>query len=165
MRMRVTMGEQTGAPEPDDHGTVAGERRALVLAVSAGAVIGVFYTFLGQAAPDAGVMPLVVGRTTSVAGFLVWGSASWLRRRTWPIAIPRPTLGLVGATGLVDTLANVCYLLAVTGGLLSVIAPLSSLYPASTILLARVLLRERLRRVHVAGLALAAAAIFLMTAG
>ena len=156
---------QTGASGPDDRGGEKGERRALVLAITAGAVIGVFYSCLGQASPAAGVMPLVVGRATSVAGFLAAGTATWLRRQRWTIAIPRSTIGLVSAAGLVDTIANVCYLLAVTGGLLSVIAPLSSLYPASTVLLARVVLHERLRPVHVAGLALAAAAILLMTAG
>ena len=156
---------QTGTSGPDDRGGEGGERRALVLAITAGAVIGVFYSCLGQASAAAGVMPLVVGRATSVAGFLAAGTATWRRRQRWTIAIPRSTIGLVSAAGLVDTIANVCYLLAVTGGLLSVIAPLSSLYPASTVLLARVVLHERLRPVHVAGLALAAAAIVLMTAG
>lgn len=156
---------QTGAPGSDDRGGEGSERRALLLAITAGAVIGVFYSCLGQASQAAGVMPLVVGRATSVAGFLAAGAATWLRWRVWTIAVPRPTVGLVGVAGLVDTVANVCYLLAVTGGLLSVIAPLSSLYPASTVLLARIVLRERLLRVHVAGLALAAAAIVLMTIG
>lgn len=156
---------QPGTPGPEDGGSVAGDRRALGLAIGAGAVIGMFYAGLGQVSAEAGVLPLVVGRATSVAGFLALGAATWLRRRTWTITVPRPTLALVGAAGLVDTLANVCYLLAVTGGLLSVIAPLSSLYPASTLLLARIVLHERLRRVHVAGLALAVAAIVLMTMG
>ena len=58
---------------------------------------------------------------------------------------------------------NAFYLLAVRGGLMSVVAPLASLYPASTVLLARIVLGGRLGAVHLAGLAVAGLAIVLMT--
>jgi drug/metabolite transporter (DMT)-like permease len=61
--------------------------------------------------------------------------------------------------------ANVLYLFAVRQGDLSIVATLTSLYPASTILLARIVLRERLRRVQQAGVACAGVAIVLIVSG
>ncbi len=58
--------------------------------------------------------------------------------------------------------ANVLYVLAVRQGLLSIIATLTSLYPASTIILARIVLREGLRAVQQAGVLCAALAIVLI---
>jgi uncharacterized membrane protein len=63
---------------------------------------------------------------------------------------------------VLDVTANALYLLAVRQGMLSVVATLSSLYPASTVLLAYLVLGERLRRVQVAGLAVAAIAVVLI---
>ena len=61
--------------------------------------------------------------------------------------------------------ANILYLLAVRRGPLSIVATLTSLYPAGTILLARIVLRERLRIVQQAGVACAVLAIVLIVAG
>jgi len=60
-------------------------------------------------------------------------------------------------------LANALYLIATRGGPLGLVATLTSLYPASTVVLARVVLRERLRPVQSLGLACAVAAIVLIT--
>ena len=77
-------------------------------------------------------------------------------RSSWP---------MVAGAGTLDISANVLYLAATNAGLLSIVAVLSSLYPAATVVLARVVLGERLHRVQVVGLALAAAGIAAMATG
>jgi drug/metabolite transporter (DMT)-like permease len=71
---------------------------------------------------------------------------------------------IVGA-GLFDVTANALYLVAVHAGLLSIVAVLVSLYPASTVLCSMVVLKERLRAAQVAGVATAAVAVVMLTIG
>ena len=80
-----------------------------------------------------------------------------------PIAIPRSVLPVVIACGVIDMVANALYLIAVRDGPLGLVATLASLYPASTVLLARLVFRERLQPVQSIGLACAAAAIVMIT--
>jgi len=82
-----------------------------------------------------------------------------------PLVVPRRVLPTVAACGAFDMVANALYLVAVRDGPLGLVATLASLYPASTVLLARVVLGERLRPVQSLGLACAAAAIALITNG
>ncbi|HEX2091916.1 MAG TPA: DMT family transporter [Longimicrobiaceae bacterium] len=144
------------APHPGDDGTPG---RALPLALVAGAAIGVFYVFLERTGAEAGLWPMLATRLVSVLLFLGGG----LVRRE-PLEPPRRAIPTIVAAGLLDTLANVLYLLAVRQGMLSVVATLASLYPATTVLLARAVLRERLQRIQAAGVACAAVAIVLITA-
>jgi uncharacterized membrane protein len=76
--------------------------------------------------------------------------------------LPRRALGYAAGVGVLDMTANALYLLAVQGGALSIIAPIAALYPASTVLLALLVDRERIWPVQVAGLGLAATAIVLV---
>jgi drug/metabolite transporter (DMT)-like permease len=76
-----------------------------------------------------------------------------------PAGAPRVHTAVAGAC---DVGANVLYLLAVRQGLLSVVAVLSSLYPASTVVLAWVVLHERFAPLQRVGLALAVPAVMLM---
>jgi drug/metabolite transporter (DMT)-like permease len=64
--------------------------------------------------------------------------------------------------GALDTAANVCFLLATRRGFVAVVSVITSLYPAGTVLLARIVLRERIGRAQIAGLALAGAAVVLI---
>jgi drug/metabolite transporter (DMT)-like permease len=72
---------------------------------------------------------------------------------------------LAAAAGLIGAPATILYVVATHRGLLAIAAVISSLYPAVTIMLARVLLGERLTAVRLAGLALAAAAVTLIAVG
>ena len=129
----------------------------IVLAVAAGIFIGAFYTILGRISPAAGLQPLVLARFVSVG--LLLGAA----RHTRSSLRLRPRmLAIVLTSGAIDIAANTCYLLATQRGMLSVVATLASLYPAATLLLARVVLAERLRKVQLAGLGMAALAITLI---
>jgi drug/metabolite transporter (DMT)-like permease len=79
--------------------------------------------------------------------------------------MPAAVAGLVVVAGAIDMLANALYLLAVWQGPLSIVVTLSSLYPASTVLLARVVLGERLNLWQITGVGCALAAIVLIVSG
>jgi len=137
-----------------DHGRLG---HPLVLAVLAGAAFGGFFVLLSRTSSNAGLWPLLSARVVSVA---LLGSVVMLTGRSL-----RPTPGsrrLVVAAGAGDMIANVLYLLAVRQGLVSLVAVIVALYPAATVLLAQVVLGERLRRIQMAGMALAASAAVLL---
>jgi uncharacterized membrane protein len=74
-------------------------------------------------------------------------------------------LALVVLAGAIDMVANALYLLAARQGELSIVVTLSSLYPASTVVLARLILGERLNTAQITGVACALAAIVLIVSG
>jgi drug/metabolite transporter (DMT)-like permease len=71
----------------------------------------------------------------------------------------------VAATGALDVIANALFLVAVRRGLISLVAVVSAMYPASTIILARVVLGERLVRMQLVGLGLAATGVAMIALG
>jgi len=79
-------------------------------------------------------------------------------------ALPRGWLLLIGV-GIADVGATLLYAAASTKGLLSVVGVLSSLYPIVIVVLARVLLAERVARPQLAGVAVALAGVALISAG
>src|SRR3954447_9348647 len=135
-------------------------RAALLLAVGAGAAIALQLVCLDQAPDDTGVAPLLVGRAVSSA--VVLGAAFSLRTRLGDV---RPSLATSAAAGALDSLANFAFLLAVRDGDLAVVAVITALYPAGTVLLARALLAERIAPTQLAGLGLAAVAVGLLAVG
>ena len=132
--------------------------RGVVFAMGAGLGFGIFYVALSYTGDDAGLWPLVAARTASVSAVTILALAG----RFDPAVPVGPARPLTAAAGTLDVLANVLYLLAVRQGLLSVVSVLSSLYPVSTVLLARVVLRERFIAIQRLGLALAIPATILM---
>ena len=77
----------------------------------------------------------------------------------------RPVVGLAVLAGVGSAVANVCYLAATRRGLLSLVAVITSLYPATTVGLATVLDGERLSRSQLLGMGLALVAVGLVSAG
>jgi drug/metabolite transporter (DMT)-like permease len=67
--------------------------------------------------------------------------------------------------GILDMSANLLFLLAERRGLLTLVSAITALYPASTVLLARFVLHERLARSQVVGLFLAALGLALIGLG
>jgi drug/metabolite transporter (DMT)-like permease len=131
--------------------------RSLAVAGTAGAGFGVVFLLLHQTSPSSGMWPLVAARAASA---VVVGAVLVARRV--PVRIPRPAVPLVLAAGAADMTANVLFLLAVRRGQLSIVGILSSLYPVSTVVLATLLLRERMSRLQLAGVGGCAVAVALI---
>jgi drug/metabolite transporter (DMT)-like permease len=150
-----------GLLSPRDRAVAASERRRTQqLSVVAGIGFSLFFIALSRTSEDAGLLPLVSARGTSVAALgvlivMTGGSRSITRAAMWPMI----------AAGLLDCAANVLYLSALRDGTFTWVAALSSLYPVSTVLLARVLLDERLSRWQIVGLFMAASAMVLVAVG
>jgi drug/metabolite transporter (DMT)-like permease len=137
----------------------AGQRRtrSLVYAVLSGVAIGLFFVALAQTREEAGLWPLVAARTASVGLFAVIAFFA-----SQSLRIPAAILGIVAAGGALDMLANLLYLLASRSGPLSVVVTLASLYPASTVLLAWLVLHERLSARQWVGVACALVAVIVI---
>ncbi|WP_225077495.1 EamA family transporter [Streptomyces sp. CoT10] len=132
-------------------------RTALLLAFGAGAAIALQLVFLHQAPSDSGVAPLIIGRAVSSAVTLA--AAAVMCRRLGP---EKPAYAISAAAGVLDSLANLLFLLAARSGDLTVVAVITALYPAGTVLLARAVLAERVHRGQLVGLATAAVAVSLL---
>jgi drug/metabolite transporter (DMT)-like permease len=130
------------------------------VALAAGVAVGFFFVSLARASPAAGLWPLVPARIVSVGLFSALAVAT---RR--PLLVPSPVMAVAIGGGALDMLANALYLLAVQHGQLSVVATLASLYPASTVVLARVVLHERLSRLQTIGVAGTVMATVLIVGG
>jgi drug/metabolite transporter (DMT)-like permease len=141
---------------PGEHG----QRSGIELAVGAGLAIGVFNTSLGQISDGAAFGPLAVIRLIDVA---IVGVAIVAIRRPWRVA--RNALPAVLLVGVLDMAGNASYLLATQVGELAIAAILSSLYPVSTVVLAALLLRERVTGSHAVGIVTAVAAVVLIGVG
>jgi uncharacterized membrane protein len=126
----------------------------------AGVGFGVQFSALGQIPQQAGLTPLAVSQGVSVVAIVVGAvalSAPW---------VPRDRFSRFGTVaGLLAGTATVCFQLAVQYGLLTIAAVLASLYPAVTVLLAAIVLRERIHRAQGVGLTLAATAVALIASG
>jgi drug/metabolite transporter (DMT)-like permease len=132
----------------------------LGVALVAGVAIGLFLLALAQTRPASGLWPLLTARLTSVGLFAV--IAVIVRRSVrMPVKLAAITVG----GGALDMLANTLYLLAAQIGPLSPVVTLSSLYPASTVLLARAVLGERLNAWQTAGVGAALVAVLLIVRG
>lgn len=140
----------------DDEGE-ATPRSAIALAAVAGVGFGLFFVALEQTGNGAGMWPIVIARFVSVpATALLAISASG------GIALPPTTLRLAAWTGATEMVANALILTALRRGPLAVASVFGSLYPLGTALLAFVLLRERLGRSQLTGVALAMLALVLV---
>jgi drug/metabolite transporter (DMT)-like permease len=131
--------------------------------LGAGAGFALLFVALDRAGADAGAWPLLPGQ---VVALLMVLAVALPALRTLPR--PIPVAGLArwgGGAGLLGAAANLMFLLATGRGQLTVSAVLAGLYPAVTVLLAAVLLHERLNRSQQSGLAAAAAAIVLIVTG
>ncbi len=140
-------------------GTGALRGSGLVDGVLAGAGFGVLFAALAQIPEEAGFGPLALNQ--AVGGVVVVVVAAAMRAPVVPRQ-PLAALGLV--TGLLGLTATGLFLLATHGGLLTLVAVVTSLYPAVTVLLAAGLLRERVHRDQGIGLAMCALAVGLIAA-
>ncbi|QWF84821.1 DMT family transporter [Amycolatopsis sp. CA-230715] len=140
-----------------DVAMVAISRRAFVVACLAGCAIALQLVMLDQAPHDSGIAPLVVGR--SVSSVILLATAIAMRRRIGP---GRPPMAVAAGAGCLDSLANLFFLLAARAGLLSISAAIVALYPVSTVILARVVLKEHISGTQWVGLTTAVVGVALL---
>lgn len=151
--------EQKSPSQPRPHG--------LGLAVCAGLCFGAMLILMHLDAPHGVFAALTAMRISSTSIAALSGLALWIaQRRKAPAAPAFPhgkVLLLAMLAGVLDTTGNLLYLFASLAGRLDVAAVLSSLYPAGTMVLAAWLLKERATRSQAAGMALALAAVVLIS--
>jgi drug/metabolite transporter (DMT)-like permease len=143
----------------DEGSPVRFSSRVAWLTVGSGVAFGVYFVLLDRVGTHTGLWPLVVSRATASVVVLVAGLVRGQRLAT---GVPRR---LAIAAGLLDLIGNAAFLYAVRAGMLSIVSVVTSMYPAATVLLARVVLGERTGRVQRIGLVLAAVAVVLIAAG
>jgi drug/metabolite transporter (DMT)-like permease len=131
--------------------------KGLGLAVVAGIGFGGFLLFIRQAGSEAVFWPLVSARSASVLLMIMIvtmsGNAGKPNRSAMPYIL---------VAGILDSGANALFVAAAQRGRLDVAAVLSSLYPASTVILARFVLNERLSRVQSVGMIAALISVVLI---
>jgi len=133
--------------------------RSILIALASGVLIGAFLVVLDNFSDDSGLWPLVAARSTSVPVLIL--VALWARK---PVLVPTDRVG-VASVGVFDAAANALALLAFREGMLTLGAVLTSLYPAATVVLARLVDREQLGRTQLLGMAFGAVAITFIATG
>ena len=121
---------------------------------------GVFFIGIKGGADISVPWSLLVARATSVTAILIVVLAARI-----PVPTAPRQLGKLAIVGVLDAGANGLYAAAATEGLLSVVAVLGALYPVVTVVLARVVLGERVRRIQEVGMVAALAGVALIAAG
>ncbi len=142
---------------------------ALLMAIGSGVLIGLFYIFIDLAPHSSGITPLVANRMLQFTlvglillvvvlakgrGFLIKPSVN-----PWPWS---RVIWILVAGGILDALSNIAVLTGFRVGEVTIVAVLTALYPAGTILLASLVLHERIQRVQWVGLGLALVASMLL---
>jgi drug/metabolite transporter (DMT)-like permease len=135
-------------------------RTSVGLALLAALGFGTFFVGMHASADTSVPWAMLAARVASVSAVLIGVAALRV-----PIPGSPRRLGALALIGLLDAGANGLYAWGSTQGLLSVVAVLSSLYPVTTVLLARVVLGERVRRVQEVGVLAALAGVALIAAG
>ncbi len=151
-----------------EHDEVLGEPKSdcrpqsqdVIDGLSAGAGFGLLFVALGQVPEDAGLAPLAVMDVAAV--IILTGIALALRQQ---LRLPAPITGYAALAGGLGAAATVLFLLATQSGLLTVASVLTSLYPATTVILAAVVLHEHISRWQGVGLGFAGIAVGLVAAG
>ena len=142
--------------------------KGLLLGVTAGSFIGLILIFINQAPTDSGVTSVVVMRAVSATTIGTFVLISFLIRKNLSRSDfsvgPRIWL-MIALTGILDSSANVFFLFAMRFGSLTVVSVLTALYPLGTLILARVVLKEKIAKVQLAGVLLALSCSALLASG
>lgn len=163
--------EGTTAPEaqadepPEERTTPDRNRTALLAGLGAGVGFGLFVVLITRTSAASGIWPLVASRSASAAALgvvLAVGGTVRLGAVGATASLRRAGMQLAAVAGLLDASSNILILEAGRRGMLVLVGVIGAMYPASTIVLARVVLGERLQRHQVAGLALAVLAVVLI---
>ena len=133
-------------------------RSIVIMAFVSGATFGSLFVILGHTNDAGGLWPVVAMRFTSVPYMAL--VMFFMKRKP---SEAKANLPVVVASGILDSIANALYLLAVRHGLMSIVATINSFYPASTLLLATRVDKEKIHRSQAVGLALAVIALLFIS--
>lgn len=135
-------------------------RFSLRSGISSGIAFSGFFILISKTGDSSGLFPLLAARAITVPLFFL--TALFFKRKIRP---ETASYGIIIFSGFLDMLANVFYLLAVRTGFLVIAVILTAMYPAPTVLLQRIHLKEKLTAVKVAGLVLAISGAALIGVG
>ena len=131
---------------------------AILEALLAGVGFGLMFVGLDQTIEASAPWPIVGGRLMTVSAMAVF----FIVKRESPLPPVRADIRLPAVAGVVDIFSNALFLYATLEGDLAIVAVLSSLYPIATVILARVVLGERLTRPQQSGFVAAMVATTLI---
>lgn len=139
-------GENVQLPKP----------RALILAIIAGTGIGLAIVTLASSPKDSGIAPIIVMRTTAFVLLGLMVLFSLLKNNSRQILTKQDSKFwlIVASAGVLDAVANILFTSASRSGSLTITGVLTALYPLGTILLARIVLKEKVATVQKVGIAL-----------
>jgi drug/metabolite transporter (DMT)-like permease len=154
-------GRKPGNPATARHTGHGAALRGFGYGITCGTLFGVFYLFLRNAGASGVFWPVAEARLVNCAVVL----AVVVLARARPVGRKDGGRVLAAAvvSGVFDASANLFYVLATRAGLFGIAIVLTALYPGITVLLARVVLGERMRAVQRIGLLLAAVGVILVT--
>jgi len=130
----------------------------LRLPLFSGLCFGTYFVIMHQASSDAILWPMIVSRTAGTLALVIF---VLVRRDSWRVA--PSAWPLIALNGLLDVGGNAFYILAGQTGRLDVAAVLGSLYPGATVILAWLILKEKINTLQKLGILVALVAIVLMT--
>lgn len=130
----------------------------IAISLTSGSLIGTYLTLIGTSSDDSGIWTATIARWFSSILVLaaVLATVRNFERSSYPWL-------LVIISGVLDAAANGIFQIATQNGMLAIVAVLGSLYPATTALLARFILHERLHKIQITGVVLALAAAVALT--
>ena len=130
----------------------------IAISLTSGSLIGTYLTLIGTSSDDSGIWTATIARWFSAILVLgvVLATVRKFERSSYPWL-------LVIISGVLDAGANGIFQIATQNGMLAIVAVLGSLYPATTALLARFILHERLHKIQITGVVLALAAAVALT--
>jgi drug/metabolite transporter (DMT)-like permease len=148
-----------------EHPALKPAASTMFLAIVAGAGFGLYFVALKHAGAAGVLWPMATARIGSITtcSLCVLFLAITSRKPAAPIRLTQPAILWALSTALLDTCGNLLFLSATRAGRLDVAAVLASLYPATTILLAGLVLKERFSRRQALGMAIAAVAVVMIT--
>ena len=149
------------APSDPDHEHAPVTPAVIGLSVAAGIGFGLFYVCFSRVSEDSGMWPVTLERaagtvTLTLLAFAVTRGRFQGARRLLPYVV---------AIGVLEVAATVPLLLALQRGPVAIASVLASLYPVMTVLLAGIVLRERLSKLQLAGVVCALVAVVLVSSG
>ena len=145
---------------PGVPGAVTGAPSGLWWGITAGLTLGIFTVTFSRVSDGLVFGPLALMKV--VEGIALY-AAIVVGRQPW--RVPRDVWPMLIAVGVMDMAATAAYLAATQSGPLAIAGVLSALYPVMTVVLAAVVLQERITRVHAIGIVAAAGAIALIAGG